>query len=417
MTLPVSIVVVSRGRPDALARCLTGLSQLLYPLFEIIVVADPAGVAACGPWSGRIKIAPFDEPNISAARNLGIAQAAGDVVAFIDDDAVPEPTWLAQLTAPFALPEVTAAGGRVLGRNGISAQWPDRDIRADATSHILTLDPANPTLLTGQPGRGIKTEGTNMAFRRAPLAAIGGFDPAYRFYLDESDLNLRLAATGATTAVVPGAVVHHGFAASDRRRGDRVALSLHEVGASLAVFARRHGTPRPLDLLAREERDRRRGLIAHLVAGRVEPRDVRRLLASLRAGWDDGAARPLVALSAIGDPTAPFLPFAPLVADRGARILSGWKNQSGKLQAEAAGLAAEGWRVTLFLLSRGWRRHQVRFLPDGFWVQTGGLRGRSDRGGPRPGDRTLANRVTTETRRVAAVRALELRAGVAPGAR
>ncbi|MES2906736.1 MAG: RNA polymerase factor sigma-54, partial [Pseudomonadota bacterium] len=48
--------------------------------------------------------------------------------------------------------------------------------------------------------------------------AMGGFDPAFRFYLDETDLNLRLAATGAMTAIVPVAQVHHGFAESDLQR-------------------------------------------------------------------------------------------------------------------------------------------------------------------------------------------------------
>ena len=97
--LSVSVIVVSRGRPKALLRCLTGLGQVLYPAFEIIVVADPAGMTALQPdWAGRIKAVGFDQPNISAARNLGVAQAAGDIVAFIDDDAVPEPGWLIHLT-------------------------------------------------------------------------------------------------------------------------------------------------------------------------------------------------------------------------------------------------------------------------------------------------------------------------------
>ncbi|WP_372887787.1 glycosyltransferase family 2 protein, partial [Shimia sp.] len=123
---PVSVVIVSRGRPQALARCLTGLSQQTHPSFETIVVADPSGCAAVndGAFSGLVKLVAFDEANISAARNLGIARAAGELVAFIDDDAVPEPTWLAHLVAPFdSDPEVMAAGGFVRGRNGISFQW------------------------------------------------------------------------------------------------------------------------------------------------------------------------------------------------------------------------------------------------------------------------------------------------------
>ena len=89
--LSVSVVVVSRGRPDALKRCLLGIAQLQYPVFEVVIVSDPSGIKAAKslPFAADLKLVPFDKPNISAARNLGIVEAAGDIVAFIDDDAVP----------------------------------------------------------------------------------------------------------------------------------------------------------------------------------------------------------------------------------------------------------------------------------------------------------------------------------------
>ncbi len=57
--LTVSVIVVSRGRPDALCRCLTAVSQLVYHTFEVIVVADKAGLAATGrlAFADRIKLA------------------------------------------------------------------------------------------------------------------------------------------------------------------------------------------------------------------------------------------------------------------------------------------------------------------------------------------------------------------------
>ena len=134
---PVSVVVVSRDRPDALLRCLTGLLQVQYTPFEVVVVADQPGCSAAARWAEQIKIVPFDRPNISEARNLGISNAAGEIIAFIDDDAVPEPSWLTHLIAPFERADVAAAGGFVRGRNGISFQWQARSVdETGATAQI-----------------------------------------------------------------------------------------------------------------------------------------------------------------------------------------------------------------------------------------------------------------------------------------
>jgi glycosyltransferase involved in cell wall biosynthesis len=111
--LPVSVVIVSRGRPHSLARTLTGISQLQYWNFEVVVVADPDGIKSAQklPFADTLKLVAFDEPNISAARNRGLLHAAGEIVAYIDDDAVPEPMWLRHLVAPAARSDVAAMGG------------------------------------------------------------------------------------------------------------------------------------------------------------------------------------------------------------------------------------------------------------------------------------------------------------------
>lgn len=58
MTAPsVSVIIVSHGRPDALCVALTGVGQLNYPSFEIVIVADAAGVAAvrAHPLADQVK--------------------------------------------------------------------------------------------------------------------------------------------------------------------------------------------------------------------------------------------------------------------------------------------------------------------------------------------------------------------------
>ncbi|MGR3463909.1 glycosyltransferase family 2 protein [Limimaricola sp.] len=374
----VSVVIVSRGRPGALRLCLTALAQSRHPAFEVIVVTDAEGEAALASWGDRIRVRRCDEANIGRARNIGIEAAAGAIVAFLDDDALPEPGWLATLTAPFADEDVAAAGGYVRGPGHLGWQWRARAAFADGSSRDLVMESDAPIVLRGRLGRGIKTEGTNMAVRRSVLTALGGFDPAYRFYLDETDLNLRLAALGARTAIVPLAQVHHGYLASPRRRADRVPRDLGDIGASLAVFLRRHGAR--LDGNARIDAERaaqRRRLLHHLHWGRIAPGDLGRLMAGFDAGVSEGRLRPLERLVPLDEPPPPFAAFHDNMPDRPAIWLAAWPQAARARMAEAAELAGQGHVVTLLVLWPDARRHRLRFDPRGVWVQSGGLYGPS----------------------------------------
>lgn len=396
----VSVVIVSRHRPALLRRCLLGLSQQDLPGFEVVVVADPAGIAATEGFA--VKRVGYDEPNISAARNLGIARAGGDAVAFIDDDAVAEPTWLSRLTAPFTDPAVIAATGFVRGRNGISFQW--RAAWVDRSGQDIPLPVTGVTLLPSTPNRAVKTQGTNCAFRRETLAGAGGFDAAFRFFHDETDLNLRLAGLGLT-AIVPEAEVHHGFAEGPHRRADRVPKSLHEIGASSAVFLRRHaGGAGEADLAALTDRERRRAL-GHMIAGRIEPRDVVRLMQTLRTGWDDGLARPLTQLSPVQS-ASDFLPLQE-TGPRPGLVLWGWRHQAAALEAQARAAVADGRIVTLFLFTPDARPHWLGFGADGIWRQEGGLFGPADRHEAAFRLWRRAHRVDHEIARLCRLRAIE----------
>ena len=404
-----SVIIVSRDRPAALIRCLTGVSQLQSARFEVVVVADTAGIAAvqAAGWQNRIKLVAFEHANISEARNIGIQHAAGEVIAFIDNDAVPEPTWLARLIAPFDNPQVSAAGGFVRGRNGISYQWRARDIRADATSSKLTVPTEGATLRTGNLGLGTKTEGTNMAFRRSVLASLGGFDPAFRFYLDETDLNLRLAEQGCVTAIVPLAEVHHGFAASDRRRGDRVPKTLFDIGASLAIFLRKHFAGDREARWRKEYAEQRNRLLRHMRDGRIEPRDVGRLLGTLQAGWNDGMARSLAPLVSLAGPVSPFLELRPDPAPGVHQIVSVPRRRARVGHQLAATLVQQGHRVSLYIFSITAVYHRVRFDPAGYWVQDGGLFGKSERSDPIWRYWSRSARLQREVARNAAVRDID----------
>ncbi|MBV0913574.1 glycosyltransferase family 2 protein [Anianabacter salinae] len=403
MTRIVSVVVVSRDRPRLLLRTLLGLSQLDHTAFEVVLVADAAGRAAidASPFAGRVKLAAFDQANISAARNLGIAQAAGEVIAFIDDDSVPEPTWLSRLTAPFDAAEVSAATGYVRGRNGISFQ--SRCARVDALGwdHPVPMPGDAVQVLDTRPGDAVKTVGTNCAFRSDVLRRHGGFDPAIRFFLDETELDLRLAWTGARIAVVPGAEVHHGFAASGRRTAARRPTTLHEEAASVAILLRKHAPEADMAAqfrLRRQAQERR--LARHLVQGTAEPRHYSDVLTSFDAGWADGMARPLHSLAPLPEPQAGFLRFK--TAPGETRVLAGRPGNVARLRQEAERHVAEGGRASLFLFGRTGLYHRVRFTHAGVWEQSGGQFGRSDRNMPIFQAVTYDRRLTAEIARLSA---------------
>jgi len=394
-----SVIVVSRHRTAALLRCLASLCQQDHPAMEVIVVADPEALAAVQAAALPGRLVAFDEANISAARNAGIAAAGGEVLAFLDDDAVAEPTWLSRLTAPFAAAEVVAATGFVRGRNGISWQWRAGEVDCFAQDHPL---PDQAAVYRGSEARAVKTQGTNCAFRAKVLRRVGGFDPAYRFFLDEADLNLRLASEGAT-AVVPEAEVLHGFAASARRRADRVPLSLHEIAASTAVFLRRHAGPAHLErgwLRLHAEQAARVAALGR--AGRITAAEQVALMDSLAAGWAAGLARPLPNLLPLAE-TADFTPL-PHGGPRPGKVFAGRIWQKTRLIAEARAHAEAGGIATVICLSPTARPHRVAFLESGIWLQTGGIFGQSLREGPRLRLVRFSTRIREEVARIAACR-------------
>lgn len=406
MTLPpASVVVVSRDRPAMLCRTVRSLMHLDHPAFEVVVVADAAGLAAlsAAALDAPLKTARQDGGGISAARNAGIALAAGEAVVFLDDDAVPEPTWLSRLVAPLVSPGVAAATGFVRGRNGISLQWGAVEVAADTAEREVPGWGSEARVFPAAPDQAVKLHGTNMAVRREALAAAGGFDPAYRFYLDDTDLALRLARAGHAVAVVPGAEVHHAFAPSPRRGRRREPLSLTEIGASLAAFLARHAPADRHDAaIARQRAAEHARLMRHLAAGRIGPKDVARLKAGFEAGLAEGAARRRDPLSPLLPPSEPFRPFPARPAPM--QVLAGRPWQARRLRGEAAALAAEAVPVTLFLFGPTPRAHRLRFTEGGWWEQTGGLFGRSDRSEPRLRASGFAARVAEETARLAQVR-------------
>ncbi|MGR3661732.1 MAG: glycosyltransferase family 2 protein [Paracoccaceae bacterium] len=405
--LPVSVIIVSRGRPELLARCLLGVSQLCYHPFEVVVVSDQAGLSAldAANLSIPIKTALFDVANISQARNIGLSLAAGQVIAFIDDDAVPEPGWLYHLAAGFQNPDVMSAGGYVLGRNGISYQTTAQTIdKAGVTQPLKTSD-TSPVIVQTSPAYVIKTEGTNCAFRRSIFTRSGGFDTNFHYFMDEADLNIRLAHMGCKAAIVPRAVVHHNRAGSDQRLASQMPKSLLEIGASTTIFLRKHAPVADQAVyIANARTAQRRILLRHMIAGTCEPKDITRLLGTFDEGIATGQQRSLILPPKIDKPISEFLASNAKSTTPTHQLISGYRINAGLLRKKARSAVRPGNIVSLYVVSRTILFHKISFHPDGYWQQTGGLFGRSVRVGQLFRATSLAERIKDEDLRIAPLR-------------
>ncbi len=195
----ISVVVCTYNGARIIRDCLEGLQKLEYPSFEVIVVDDgstDASAAVAGEYG--VRLIRTQQRGLSHARNTGIEAATGEIVAFIDDDAYPDPHWLTYLAAAFLNTAHAGVGGPNIAPPG------DGRI-ADCVANA----PGNPVhiLLTDREAEHIP--GCNMAFRKACLEAIDGFDPRYRVAGDDVDVCWRLRQRGWTLGFSPAAVVWH----------------------------------------------------------------------------------------------------------------------------------------------------------------------------------------------------------------
>src|SRR6266446_3290962 len=201
-TLPwprVSVVICSYNGSRTLADCLDGVARLEYPDYEVIVVDDGSSDATPAiAQEYRCRLIRTPNRGLASARNTGLAAATGEIVAYLDDDARPDPHWLAYLGSTFLSTSHAAVGGPNVAPPGDGA-----------IADSVARSPGGPVhvLLTDREAEHIP--GCNMAFRKSCLAAIGGFDQQFRVAGDDVDVCWRLQERGWTIGFHPAAMVWH----------------------------------------------------------------------------------------------------------------------------------------------------------------------------------------------------------------
>ncbi|MBM0203768.1 glycosyltransferase [Micromonospora sp. STR1s_5] len=296
----ISIVICSDGRAAALANTLTCLQYLDGPKFEVCVVHGPTedGTSEIlAGWGDKIKIARNNQRNLSASRNIGIRLSSGDIVAFIDDDGLPEPAWLKELIPAFDDPDVAGAGGIVMDHTGASVQYryasANRLGQAD-WQRTCPADSFNFPLSFNFP----YVQGTNSAFRRDALSSVGGFDEEFEFYLDETDLCCRLIDAGWRIRQLSNAVVHHKFLPSAIRTSDRITRVLYPVLKNKLYFSLinnqgHYEIIRAITDMIGFVQGQEKSLVTQIAAGRLAAGDLVAFRADVDQAWAVGLQRGL----------------------------------------------------------------------------------------------------------------------------
>jgi GT2 family glycosyltransferase len=195
----VSVIVCSHNGAATIGDCLAGVRGLDYPSFETIVVDDGStdGTAAVAS-EFDVRLIRTESLGLSSARNTGIDAALGDVVAFLDDDCVPDRHWLRYLVTALLEDDHAGVGGPNIPP-AMSATLP----------RAIACAPGGPmhVLLADRVAEHIP--GCNMAFWKRALDNVGGFDARFRVAGDDVDICWRLQQRGWTIGFCAAAMVWH----------------------------------------------------------------------------------------------------------------------------------------------------------------------------------------------------------------
>ncbi len=234
MPVRYSVVVCSHNGSRTIGECLDALLAQTMPAdqFEIIVVDDGSTDLLADAVRERFGGRPHSRlirlginRGLSAARNAGWQAAQGEIVLYIDDDAVADPDWIEHIAD--AYDEATAGVG------GLMRPY-QRDVFSsyEIGLQILTYGPHAERLRGGG--------GNNMSFRRSALAAIGGFDERFVAVADDADINRRLLEAGQKLVVLPHVTVRHCTPTSYRQFWTKKVGR----GKGSYIFREKYGLPR-----------------------------------------------------------------------------------------------------------------------------------------------------------------------------
>jgi GT2 family glycosyltransferase len=197
----LSVIIATRGRPRYLRRVLRALAQqTVAGRLEILVVDDSRDgtaapvVSATAPGTvARSVLLRSGGGGPARARNTGIRRARGGIVAFLDDDSLPEPNWAEEVLTAFE--EGSSRCGVVKGKVVLDPEA-DGPLSRILTDHVYRSETS--------------WASNNIAYRRNALRRVGGFDERFRLpAYEDVDLGENVVLAGWERTYRPEAVAAH----------------------------------------------------------------------------------------------------------------------------------------------------------------------------------------------------------------
>jgi glycosyltransferase involved in cell wall biosynthesis len=254
MTLPsCTVAVCTRNRPRELEQCLRAIRHSSTAETDVLVVdsapSDEQAIAIARKYDARYVREPLS--GLSRARNRAAAESDAEIVAYLDDDCVPQPGWLDPLLREFSDPGVMVCAGRAEAlRLETETERRCAKIMRDVTAaERKSFNRSLPDwfLVVNFGGVG---NGGNMALRRSAFAEWPGFDVrlgrgAPLYGSEEHYAFFELVHRGYYVVFTPESVVLHPYASSEAELRIRVSCDICAATAYVALLWREHPEYRP----------------------------------------------------------------------------------------------------------------------------------------------------------------------------
>lgn len=234
MSAPVvDVIIVSwNGREDTLRAVDTVLAQIgsgskQVPDARVTVIDNGS---SDGTWEAMLSrgekvrcVRLASNRGFTGGIAAGVEISDAEMLLLLNNDAVPEPGWLASMVESLASADddVIASSGRILSYDGDRIDFVGGAMTFDG--HAFQRDFRRPVGSVQEPGRGdelLFACGGNMIVRRRPFVDLGGFDDDYFAYLEDVDFGWRAWLSGMRIVFEPGGLVRHRSSATSDRLGN-----------------------------------------------------------------------------------------------------------------------------------------------------------------------------------------------------